>query len=117
MPETDSHAISTQRKKRGVVWASITCLGSKIKELERNIEEPTTHDLAQCLSTKLETLDAEFKTHHYSLIDLIDNDATLATEQGTLDPHDDDVTALTVLIWQVLTVSLVTPTSWMVQWE
>ena len=110
MPETDPRAISTQRKRRGVVRASITRLGSKIKELESKIEEPTTHDLAQRLFTKLKTLDADFKTHHYSLIDLIDDDATLATEQETLDQHDDDVTALTVLIRQVLTVSSATPT-------
>ena len=36
------------------------------------------------------------KTHHFSLIDLIDDDETL--EQETLDQHDDDVTTLAVHI-------------------
>ena len=96
MPETDPRALSTQRKRRGVVKASITRLGSCLKELESKVEEPTTHDHAQRLATKLETLDAEFKTHHFSLIDLIDDDETLEKEQETLDQHDDDVTTLAV---------------------
>ena len=110
VPETNLHSISTQRKGRGIVLASITRLGSRVKELESTVEEPTTHDLAQHLATKLEMLDAEFKTNHFSLIDLIDNKTTLATEQETPEQHDDDVTALAVHIQQVLTMSSATPT-------
>ena len=56
MPETDPRALSTQRKRRGVVKASIIRLGSRLKELESKVEEPTTHDHAQRLAAKLETL-------------------------------------------------------------
>ena len=87
MPETDPRALSTQRKRRGVVKASITRLGSRLKELESKVEEPTTHDHAQRLATRLETLDAEFKTHYFSLIDLIDDDETLEKEQEVLPAH------------------------------
>ena len=111
MPEIDARAISTRRKRRGVVWASITRLGSYVKELESKVKDPTTHDLAQRLATKLETLDAEFKTHHFSLIDLFDDDETLRKEQETLDQHDDDVTAVAVCIQQVLMMSSTTPTN------
>ena len=111
MPETDLRALSTQRKRRGVVKASITCLGSRLKELESKVEKPTTHDHAQRLATKLETLDTEFKTHHFSLIDLIDDDETLEKEQETLGQHDDDVTTLTVRIQRLTTLSSTTPTN------
>lgn len=107
MPETDPRALSTQRKRRGVVKASITRLGSRLKELESEVEEPTTHDHAQRLATRLETLDAEF----FSLIDLIDDDETLEKEQETLDQHDDDVTTLAVRIQQLIMVSSATPTN------
>ena len=111
MPETDARAISNQRKRRGVVRASITRLGTRLKELEDKVEEPTTHDLAKRLAAKLETLDAEFKAHHFSLIDLIDDEGTLGKEQETLDQHDDDVTSLAVRIQQVITISSATPTN------
>ena len=110
MPETDPRALSTQRKRRGVVKASIIRLGSRLKELESKVEEPTTHDHVQRLATRLETLDAEFKTHHFTLIDLIDDDETLE-EQETLDQHDDDVTTLAVRIQQLIMVSSATPTN------
>ena len=111
MPETDPRALSTQRKRRGVVKASITRLGSRLKELESKVEEPTTHDHAQRQTTKLETLDAKFKTRHFSLIDLIDDDETLEKEQETLDQHDDDVTTLAVRIQRLITLSSTTPTN------
>ena len=85
MPETNARALSTQRKRRGVVKASITRLSSRLKEFESKVEEPTTHDHAQRLATKLEILDAEFKTHHFTLIDLIDDDETQEKEQETPD--------------------------------
>ena len=111
MPEIDACAISTQRKRRGVVRASITCLGSRVKELESKVKDPTTHDLAQHLATKLEMLDAEFKTYHFPLIDLIDDDETLGKEQETLNQQDGDATTLAVRMQQVLMMNLTTPTN------
>ena len=61
---------------------------------------------------QLETFDAEFKTHHYSLIALIDEDATLATEQETHDMMmmSPPLLAVHVHIRQVLAMSSTTPT-------
>ena len=75
------------------------------------VEEPDTNDHAQRLSIKLETLDAEFKTHHFAVIDLIDDDGTLGREQETLDQHDDDVTSLAVRLQKLITASSATPTN------
>ena len=111
MPETDARTLSTQRKRRGVVKASITRLSSRLTALEGMVEEPDTHDHAQRLSTKLETLDAEFKTHHFAVIDLIDDDGTLGREHETLDQHDDDVTSLAVRLQKLITASSATPTN------
>ena len=101
MTETDARTLTTQRKRRGVVKASITRLSSRLKELESKAEEPATHDHAQRLATRLDTLDAEFKTHHFALIDLIDDEETLGKEQDALDQHDDDVTTLAVRLQQL----------------
>ena len=73
------------------------------------IEEPATHDHAQRLATRLETLDAEFKTHHFALIDHIDDEANLGKEQEVLDQHDDDVNSLVVRLQQLITVSSTAP--------
>ena len=111
MPETDTRTLATQRKRRSVVKASITRLNSRLKELESKVEEPVTHDHTQRLYTKLDTLDAEFKTHHFALIDLIDDDETMGKEQEALDQHDDDVAALAVSLQKLITVSSAMPTN------
>ena len=67
----ESPSISTSKK--GGIRASITHLTSKLKELEGQINQPTTHDLAQRLKSRLECLDTDFKTYHFSLIDLIED--------------------------------------------
>ena len=93
---------SALRKRRGVSRASITRLTRRLGELEGAADQPSTLDVAQQLKKKLEDLVSEFKTHHYSLIDVIDDDHTLEAEQATLDKHDEDVTALTIRIQHVL---------------
>ena len=105
------HAISNQREKRGIVCASITRLGSRLKELEDKADQPTTRDLAQCMATRLETLDSDYKAHHFSLIDLIDGEDTLRSEQETLDGHDNDITALDAHIQQLIAICSTMPTS------
>lgn len=91
-----ARAISNLRKRRGVVRASITRLGNRLKELEGDPDQPDTADHAQQLTTKLESLDSDFKVHHLQLIDLIDSEdvSMLNIEQDTLDKLDDDVSTL-----------------------
>ena len=94
-----------KKKKRRGVKASITRLGSHLKQLESRVEEPTTRDHAQLLATKLDTLDTEFKIRHFSLTNLIDDDMTLGKEQETFYQHDDDITTFAVRIQQLVTMS------------
>lgn len=76
-------SLSVLCRRRGVVRASITKLDSRLAELEGSLnrEEAVRH--AKRLSTRLNSLDGEFKTHHYEVIAAIDedDDAAQAGEQ------------------------------------
>ena len=85
---------TTLRKRRSVVRASITRLFTCLKDLESKADQPTTLDLAQQMSKKLESLDSDFKLHHYALIDLIDDIESMLKEQDILDGHDDETAIL-----------------------
>ena len=76
---------STLRKRRGVVRASITRLTSRLRDLESDTEKPAALDLAQGMIRKLNALNSEFRTHHQALVDLIDDEEAIQTEQKTLD--------------------------------
>ena len=54
------------------------------------------------MARKLETLDADFRNYHHALIDLINDEDSLITEQGTLDNHDDFVAELSARIQQLI---------------
>ena len=90
MSEATLRALSSNRKKRGVVRASVTCLHTHVSELEGSTDNPETTDQARRLTTRLRTLAEEFKVHHYTVIDLIEDEGDLAKEQETLDNFDDD---------------------------
>ena len=92
-------SVSTYRRRRGTVHASITRLSTKVKELERK-PGPISLSTADNLSHKLESLDSEFRKYHYDFIDLVDevDDTTLAAEQDVLDKHDEEIESLTTRI-------------------
>ena len=96
---------STLRKRRGVVRASITRLTSRLRDLESDTDKPAALDLAQGMIRKLNALDSEFRTHHQALVDLIDDEEAIQTEQKTLDDHDDFVAELSVRIQHPCTPS------------
>ena len=52
---------------------------------------------------KLSNLDSEFRTHHHTLINLIDDEEELAKEQEMLDAHDDLIAELHVRVRRVIT--------------
>ena len=108
MSETDQPSLATLRKRRGVSKASVTRLNTRLKDLESRIHEPTTSSLAQRMSQMLDTLDADFKKHHYAIIDHIDeaDEETLGREQDALDQHDDGISNLTMRIEQVINLQL-----------
>ena len=104
MSETDQPSLATLRKRRGVSKASVTRLNTRLKDLESRIHEPTTSSLAQRMSQMLETLDTDFKKHHYAVIDHIDEADVEAfgREQDALDQHDDSISNLAIRIEQVI---------------
>ena len=73
-------SVTNIRKRRGVAKASITRLDTRLKTLESATDQPTTRDSARQLSAKLKEYDAEFKTTHLSLVDLIDDEGGLKGE-------------------------------------
>ena len=107
----DPRELTKLRRRRGVVRASLTRLESRVQELERLSDQPSTVDYAKHLAEKLETLDAEFKSHHLQLIDMIgeDDDDTLEKEQDVLDNYDDQVTDVSIRLKRLYSVT-VSPT-------
>ena len=99
MEEAD---VSRLRRRRGVAKGSLTRLIARVGELERADRSPETIDTAQRYKDQLIALDTEFRTHHYSIVDVIDVDETLATEQVTLDEHDDAVAQVTTRLQRIL---------------
>ena len=73
-------AISNGRKKRETVKASITRLLTCVGELETAVDQLDTPDHTQCSLIRLETLNSEYKVHHFTLIDLIEDEAVLQRE-------------------------------------
>lgn len=103
--------LSTNRKRRGVIRASITRLGGRVAELEGK-ETLSSGDrlAAQRLLPKLEGLDSEFKNYHLAVVDLVGDDA-LGAEQATLDEHDDRVADFTTRIEQLCAATTGHPTT------
>lgn len=69
--------IASARRRRGASWGLVTRLTKKLKDLEGRAENPTTLAATQQMKKSLENVDAAFKTHHFSLIELIEADADL----------------------------------------
>ena len=96
---------TTLRKRRGVVRASITRLSTRLKDLERKSDQPASFDLSRQMSQRLETLDSDFKLHHYAFIDLINDIETMLKEQDIPDGHDDEMATLSTRIKRLIVVS------------
>ena len=95
--------LASARKRRGVTRASITRLEDRVGTFE--IKEEINHNdrlAIQRLLKRLETLDADFKTFHFVIVDLTDDEEALQTEQAALDDHDDRVAGLTDRIQELL---------------
>ena len=84
------------------MYASIMHLTTKLKDLEGKTDQASTFDLAQGMAQKLDSLDAEFRKHHFQFVELIDDEKVLSKEQEVLDEHDDDVATLTTCIKQLM---------------
>ena len=75
-----------------------------MKQLESKVHEPATFELAQQLVPNLNSLDAKYKEHHFSIIDNIDetDEASLAKEQEVLDIHDEEFSILLLRAQQLV---------------
>ena len=87
MSEATARTLSINRKKRGVVRASITRLRRGLANVEG--QDPPDHIEIRRLTTCLQTLAAEFKVHHYAITELLDDETALETEKDTLDDEDE----------------------------
>ncbi len=101
-------AITALRRRRGAVKASITKLTSTLELLEGQEVDQLAIGRAQQLLKRLETLDADFKSHHFTILDVLEGEAQVKSEQETLDKHDEDVMELSIR-WQVLTTMATDP--------
>ena len=99
-----SRAVSNVRKKRGVVRRSVTVLGTRLAELEESSRREDVGQHAQQLSDRLRTLNSDFKSLHFELIELIDEgeEDVLTEEQTVMDKHDQDVDSFTIRIKRLL---------------
>ena len=82
---------------------SVTRLEDHLAALEAK-DTPTSSDCLTLghLSRKIEALDAEFKEHHYSVIDLVGVDKQkLGEEQALMDNHEDKVAEIVLRLQQL----------------
>ena len=95
--------LDTLRRKRGIVRTSITCIATRLRELEGKADSPSMLSHAHHMFKRLEALNADFKTHHLAVVDTIgdDNVDSLAQEQNVLDTHDDEVASLSYNLKQL----------------
>ena len=109
--EEATRALALSRRKHGVVHASVTKLATKLDVLEGQVSDSYVTDHAQRLASKLESLDAKFKVHDYSVIELIKSEKDLEREQDILDQHDDTVSELGVCVKKLISVCSSSSTS------
>ena len=103
LPVVDpGRALTSLRRKRGVIKRSITRLVSNLSTLE--VASDDAH--AKQLITKLEGFDKDFRSIHFEIVDLFGEEESedLEKEHEVLDKHEDDVTAA-LLRLQKLTMS------------
>ena len=104
-------SLANLKRRRGAIQACITKITTKIGDLEGRDADPSISTQAQQLSKRLETLDDDFKTRHFAVIDEIEDEEQLATEQGILDNHDDVMASLGLRLQTLMALSSPAPPS------
>ena len=104
----EATALFSLRKKRGVVRSSVTRLGNRMRELESDTEAAGVSDCDKQLLLKLNEFDSDFKSLHFQVLDLIDenDDEALKKEQDILDildQYEDNISVLTLCIQKIIT--------------
>ena len=77
-----------------------------LKTLEITPKAPGVVDQAKQLVTKLEGFDKDFRSIHYEIVDMFEEDSEdLEKEHEMLDKHKDDVTATSLRLQKLITCS------------
>ena len=84
------------KRRRGSAKASITKLTSKLIELEGQERDQSVSNHAQQLLKRLESLDTGFKTHHFAILNALEDEEEVEAAQEEIDKHDDDVMNLSL---------------------
>ena len=95
--------LSSARKFRGIARAMITHLEVQISNLEEKPEIMHSDSvIIEAHTERLISMDSDFKKHHFTIIELVDEDQeTLEWEQALLDHHEDKMTnMMDRLIWR-----------------
>ena len=103
------YSIFQLRRRRGVIRASVTRLGNRLRELKDIIDQPTTPAHARQLDAKLKDLDSNFKDLHMQVVDQPEGEEALEAEQAILDKHDDDVASFPVRVQRLVNSGSTTP--------
>ena len=93
-----THELPKLWKRRRVTKALITRIDIQLSTLEGEADHHHIRASARQMLDKLKEHDAEFRRIHSTIIDLIDDEDTLITEQAILDKHDNAVASPTVHI-------------------
>ena len=90
---SSEEAISNFRKRRGTARGSLTRLFDKVKDIEEDSGREDAAARAKLLLDSLDRVDADYRSVHFKLIDLIPEEdaSTLGKEQDHIDKFDDDV--------------------------
>ena len=83
--------VSSYRRKRGSARGLVTRLSTRIGLLESAKHTSVTTDEVRRITARLQTLTDEFKLHHDSILELIEDEALLAVEQEILEAHEAEV--------------------------
>ena len=85
--------LSALKRRNSLV--SITHLTTRVREAEARKDDLGIANLSKKLKEKLESLDSDFRNHHFAIIDLLEEESDLEREQPILNQHDDEVLNLT----------------------
>ena len=94
-------SLTFHKKRRRVIRASLTKLGTKLTELEANRDSANLLESASNLADKLKTLQQEYRNHQLSIIDHTEEEE-LAEEQQALDDNDDLTSLLSIRIQRLI---------------
>ena len=94
-----ARALSALKKRRGVIKRSLTRICNNLKTLEATPDV----DHAKQLISKLEDLNKDFKSVHFSIIDLLEEESgDIDREQEILDKHEDKVVSMTLRLQKLV---------------